>query len=139
MENQVRLTDDLLSSNEKKFQRIKILLYSDDFDFSQSLTMYLRKDYQKIITVNDRETLIQLASYLQPEIILLDINVSETLIKLIENLKSSCTKSKIFLLTSLAISQQDLVKRISKIVDKIFYQPIDLIEVNQILNFYTAD
>jgi ERCC4-related helicase len=47
--------------------------------------------------------------------------------------------SKIIIFTSSSISQQELVKQLQKIVSKIFYQPIDLVEFNQLLNFFTAD
>lgn len=139
MENQVQLTNNLLDSSERKFRRIRILLYSEDFDFAQSFSLYFRKDFQKIITVNDKETVLQIVGALQPEFIVLDTNVNESLLAFIEQLKVISPKSKLYVFTSLAISQQDMVKKLNKFVDKIFYQPIDLIEFNQILNFQTAD
>ncbi|MCX8056880.1 MAG: hypothetical protein N3F03_04645 [Ignavibacteria bacterium] len=139
MENQTQVQNNLKSNTEKKFQKIKILLYSEDFDFAQSFSLYFRKDYQKIITVNDKEIFLQIISFLKPDIIVLDINLSESLISLVQDLKYISSKSKIFIFTSHIISQQDLIKRLNKLVDKIFYQPIDLIEFNQLLSFYTTD
>lgn len=139
MENQVQLTNNLFDSSERKFRRIRILLYSEDFDFAQSFSLYFRKDFQKIITANDKETVLQIVGALHPEFIVLDTNVNESLLAFIEQLKVISSKSKLYVFTSLAISQQDMVKKLNKLVDKIFYQPIDLIEFNQILNFQTAD
>lgn len=139
MENQVQLTNNFLDSSEKKFRRIRLLLYSEDFDFAQSFSLYFRKDFQKIITVNDKETVLQIVNALHPEVIVLDTNVNDSFLAFIEQLKAISPNSRLYVFTSLAISQQDLIKRLNKLVDRIFYQPIDLIEFNQILNFHTAD
>ncbi len=139
MENELKVNNQIFGKSEKKYQRIRLLLYSEDFDFAQSFSLYFRKDYHKIITVNDRETLLQIISILKPEIIILDNLVNESLLTLAMNIKNDSPTTKIFIFTSHLISQQEIVKKLSKYVDRIFYQPIDLSEFNQVLNFYTAD
>lgn len=131
--------NNLGSRIHRKLQRIRILLYTEDFDFAQSFTLYFQKDYQKIITVNDQEVLLQIVKHIVPEIIIIDSTINTSFIKLIEQIKSFSKCSKIFIFTSSAINQQDVINQIQKEVDKIFFQPIDLVEFNQVLNFYTAD
>lgn len=135
--SQVNKIDSL--SYHKKYRRIKLLLFSEDFDFAQSFSLYFRKDYQKIITVNDEEILIQIVSSIKPEIIILDNVLSESLINIIVQLKLKSPSSKIFVFTSSSLNQQELVNKLNRMVDKIFYQPIDLIDFNQLLNYYTGD
>lgn len=139
MESNSQVNSQLSDRSNKKYQRIRLLLYSQDFDFAQSFSLYFQKDYHKIITVNDKESLIQIIQVLKPEIIILDNLVNESLINFINNIKMICPSTKIFVFTSHTISQQKIVNRLSKIADRIFYQPIDLSEFNQVLNFYTAD
>jgi hypothetical protein len=139
MENQVRQNNLVSGESHKKYRRLKILLYSEDFDFAQSFTLYFSKDFQKIITVNDREVLLQIVKSIQPEIIVIDIQLNESLYKLINQIKVISLHSRIFIFTSHTFAQQEVIKKIQKDVDKIFFQPIDLVEFNQVLNFYTAD
>ncbi len=124
---------------QKKYKRIKLLLFSEDFDFAQSFSLYFRKDYQKIITVNDEEILLQIVSTIKPEIIIIDNVLNESLINLIIQLKLKSSSSKIFVFTSSSINQLNVAKKLNQVVDKIFYQPIDLLDFNQLLNYYTGD
>ncbi|MFN4110943.1 MAG: hypothetical protein ACK4G1_01610 [Ignavibacteria bacterium] len=139
MENHLQVNKKKFGNGGKRYQKLRLLLYSEDFDFAQSFSLYFQKDYHKIITVNDQETLLQIISLLNPEIIILDNIVNESLLTLINKIKNGRPHSKVFIFTSHAISQQEIVNRLNKIVDRIFYQPIDLSEFNQALNFYTAD
>jgi DNA-binding response OmpR family regulator len=139
MEMNTQAIGKLTEKNVKKHQRIRIILYTEDFDFAQSFSLYFSKDYHKIVTVNDRETFKQIVNSIQPEIIVIDCFISENLIKLINEIKMLNADSKIIIFTSSSISQQELVKQLQKMVSKIFYQPIDLVEFNQLLNFFTAD
>lgn len=139
MEGKVQIENSNSESKKNLYRRIKIVLYSEDFDFAQSFSLYFRKDFQKIVTVNDRETFLQIVKTLQPEIIVIDITLNVSTLKLIEEVKSTSSNSKIFVFTSHPIIHQELVNQVQKQVDKVFYQPIDLVEFNQVLNFYTAD
>lgn len=139
MEDKLQVNNQLLDKGERKYQRIRLLLYSEDFDFAHSFSLYFRKDYHKIITVNDRETLLQIVEILKPEIIILDNLINESLLAFVKRIKEGSPKTKIFVFTSQLISQQEIIKKLSREVNKIFYQPIELSEFNQILNFYTAD
>jgi DNA-binding response OmpR family regulator len=133
-------SDNLISNqNQKRYKRIKILLYSEDFDFAQSFSLFFKKDFQKIVTVNDKEVFLQIIKSIQPEIIVLDIQINESALRLINELRFLSSHSKVFIFSSHPFSQQEIVKQIQKQVDKIFFQPIDLVEFNQVLNFYTAD
>lgn len=139
MEGKVQIENSNSESKKYKSRRIKILLYSEDFDFAQSFSLYFRKDFQKIVTVNDRETFLQILKTIQPEIIVIDILLNASTLKFLEEIKSASSNSKIFVFTSHPIIHQELVNQVQKQVDKVFYQPIDLVEFNQVLNFYTAD
>jgi len=139
MENHVQANNLISGDSKKKYQKIKILLYSEDFDFAQSFSLYFNKDFKKIITVNDREILVQIVKSIQPEIIVIDASLNRSLLKLIEQIKILGANSKIFIFTSHSFLYQEEVKQIQRLVDKIFYQPIDLVDFNQVLNFYTAD
>ncbi|MEJ5304450.1 MAG: hypothetical protein WHV63_00770 [Ignavibacteria bacterium] len=139
MEGKVQIENSNSESKKNLYRRIKIVLYSEDFDFAQSFSLYFRKDFQKIVTVNDRETFLQIVKTLQPEIIVIDITLNVSTLKLIEEVRSTSSNSKIFVFTSHPIIHQELVNQVQKQVDKVFYQPIDLVEFNQVLNFYTAD
>ncbi|MGB9664481.1 MAG: hypothetical protein ACPL25_06135 [Ignavibacteria bacterium] len=135
-----RQTDNLFSNDSKKrLRRIKILLYSEDFDFAQSFSLYFKKDFQKIVTVNDQTIFLEIVKFILPEIIVLDIQVNDSTFRLINEVKLLSSHSRIFIFTSHPFAQQDIVKKIQKLVDKIFFQPIDLVDFNQTLNFYTAD
>lgn len=139
MDNKIQ-TDNLIpNQNHKKYRRIKILLYSEDFDFAQSFSLFFKKDFQKIITVNDREIFLQIIKSILPEIIVLDIQINDSTLRLVNELRLLSSHSKIFIFASHPFSQNEIVKQIQKQVDKIFFQPIDLVEFNQALNFYTAD
>jgi ActR/RegA family two-component response regulator len=139
MENQVRANSWISGESKKKNQKIKVLLYSEDFDFAQSFSLYFNKDFKKIVTVNDREVLIQIVKSIQPEIIVIDSPLNLSLLKCIDQIKTLSSSSKIFIFTSHTFVHQDIAKQIQRMVDKIFFQPIDLVEFNQVLNFYTAD
>ena len=139
MENQVQANNWISGESKKKNQKIKVLLYSEDFDFAQSFSLYFNKDFKKIVTVNDREVLIQIVKSIQPEIIVIDSPLNLSLLKCIDQIKTLSSRSKIFIFTSHTFVHQDVTKQIQRMVDKIFFQPIDLVEFNQVLNFYTAD
>lgn len=139
MENTTKSNDLISTEGPKRLKRIKILLYSEDFDFAQSFSLYFKKDFQKIVTVNDREIFLQIVKFILPEIIVLDIQVNNSTLRFINDIKLLSAQSKIFIFTSHPFVQQETVKQIQKQVDKMFFQPIDLGEFNQTLNFYTAD
>lgn len=123
----------------RKFQTLRLLLFSEDFDFAQSFSLYFQKNYPKIITVNDREILIQLVETIKPQIIIIDSLLNEQILSLIRNIRQLTTESKIFVLTSLELDKQPIIYEIKKLVNKIYFQPIDLTEIYQVLNFFTAD
>lgn len=123
----------------RKFQTLRLLLFSEDFDFAQSFSLYFQKNYPKIITVNNREILIQLVETIKPQIIVIDSLLNEQILSLIRNIRQLTTESKIFVLTSLELDKQPIIYEIKKLVNKIYFQPIDLTEIYQVLNFFTAD
>lgn len=123
----------------RSFQTLRLLLFSEDFDFAQSFSLYFQKNYPKIITVNDRELFIQLVETIKPQIIVIDSLLNEQILGLIKNIRQLTSESKIFVLTSLEIDKQPIIDEIKNLVTKIYFQPIDLIEIYQMLNLYTAD
>lgn len=123
----------------KKLQTLRLLLFSEDFDFAQSFSLYFQKDYPKIITVNDREILIQIVEIVKPQIIVIDSLLTDQLLSLIKTIRELTSESKIFILTTLELGKQLIINELKEIVTKIYFQPIDLTEIYQLLNFYTAD
>ncbi len=123
----------------KRLQTLRLLLFSEDFDFAQSFSLYFQKNYPKIITVNDREIFIQIIEIVKPQIIVIDSLLNDQLLSLIKTIRELTSESKIFVLTTLELDKQSIINELKEFVTKIYFQPIDLTDIYQLLNFYTAD
>ncbi len=136
--NENRITVNKREQSRKE-SKLKFVLYTEDFDFAQSISLYFQKEFHKVSTTNDEEILIQIVKSIQPDFVILDISISESLITLVEQLKKSGERIRIILFTSPTISKNETLSKLQNIVDQIFFQPIDIIEFNQLVNFYSAD
>ncbi len=136
--NENRITVNKREQSRKE-SKLKFVLYTEDFDFAQSISLYFQKESHKVSTTNDEEILIQIVKSIQPDFVILDISISESLITLVEQLKKSGERIRIILFTSPTISKNETLSKLQNIVDQIFFQPIDIIEFNQLVNFYSAD
>lgn len=115
-------------------KNLSFLLLTEDLDFAQSLSMLFRKDFHKVITVNDRETFFTILKTIQPNFIVIDSLLNESLFRLLLQVKSNAPGSKIYVFTSHKYENSELEHKIKGLTDKLFYQPIDLNEfTNQIL------
>ncbi len=123
--NENRITVNKREQSRKE-SKLKFVLYTEDFDFAQSISLYFQKESHKVSTTNDEEILIQIVKSIQPDFVILDISISESLITLVEQLKKSGERIRIILFTSPTISKNETLSKLQNIVDQIFFQPIDI-------------
>ncbi|GEM_PF-1629568 len=118
---------------------LTFLLYTEDLDFAQSLSMLFRRDFHKVITVNDRENFLSIIKFIKPNFIIIDSLLNESLYNLLLQIKSHATNSKVYVFTSYRYEQTELEHKLKSLVDRTFFQPIDLSEFTQEILFQAGD
>lgn len=111
----------------------RILLYTNDLDFSQSLSLLFKEEFKFIFT-NDKNSLIDALQSLKPNILIIDSMINEKLIQLLEEIKAIYSNGKIILLTTLFSAKSDYIKKVQQMVDKLCQQPIDPDELTKTLH-----
>lgn len=110
----------------------RILLYTNDLDFSQSLSLLFKEEF-KITFTNDKNSLKDSLQFLKPNMLIIDSMINEKLIQLLEEIKSLYPNCKIILLTTLFSAKSDYIKKVQQMVDKLCQQPIDPDELTKTL------
>lgn len=110
-----------------------VLLFSPDLDLCTSLTLLLQNRF-KIVTTTQFEFVHKIVDTLNPHILIADLTPSEKLVDSITRLKADVPNLKIILFLDSWINYKKIESSLMKIADAIFYQPIDLIEINKKLD-----
>lgn len=111
-----------------------VLLFSPDPDLCTSLTLLLQNRF-KIMTTTQFEFVHKIVDTLKPHILIADLTPSEKLLDSIIRLKTDIPNLKLILFLDSWINYKKIESSLVKIADAIFYQPIDLIEINKKLDF----
>lgn len=110
-----------------------VLLFSPDLDLCTSLTLLLQNRF-RIVTTTQFEFVHKIVDTLKPHILIADLTPSEKLVDSISRLKTDVPSLKIILFLDSWINYKKIESSLMKIADAIFYQPIDLIEINKKLD-----
>lgn len=110
-----------------------VFLLSPDLDLCTSLTLLLQNRF-KIVTTTQFEFVHKIVDTLKPHIFIADLKPSEKLVDSITRLKTDFPNLKIILFLDSWINYKKIESSLMKIADAIFYQPIDLIEINKKLD-----
>jgi DNA-binding NtrC family response regulator len=115
----------------------KIILYSSDFTMSFSLLMYLKDRYNITVSM-DNEDLIKIIKCTKFDLVLLDMEPSDKMEKLCEEIKTASPHVPIVLVYVYKNQNKDFDLKIRKYADFIFYKPFDLNEVTKELSILTG-
>lgn len=107
----------------------RILIYSVDNDFCQSLTLLFQSKYHVFSTI-DINKIVEISEKENIDLVLVDsINSDERVFLHVKKLKNLLPEIKIVLLYVYKFSYIEMEKRYREIVDGLFYKPVDIYQV----------
>jgi DNA-binding NarL/FixJ family response regulator len=120
---------DFRGKNEVNVKKT-IFLFSPDPDFCTSFALLLQNRFQ-IVTTTRFEFIHKIANTLRPHIFIADFKTSEKIVEFLVQMKNKTPTLKIILLLDSWINYKTIESTLKKTVDAIYYQPIDLTDINK--------
>ncbi|MBM4176628.1 MAG: hypothetical protein FJ213_10730 [Ignavibacteria bacterium] len=112
----------------------KVLLFSPDLHLCASFTLLLQ-DRFKVVTTTEGDFVEKILDLIKPDLLITDLSPNEKSADSLRALKEKIPNLKIILFLDSWITNKGVESSLNKIVDAIFYQPIDLTEINRRLDF----
>ncbi len=110
-----------------------IIIYSPDKDLNVSLSMVLQ-DFFNVITTEDIETLAEYAALHKADLVIADATPTEALRRRFEKLKEAQRRLRIIMIYVSQFTEKEMKKQFEKVVDEVFYKPIELSELIDSIN-----
>jgi DNA-binding response OmpR family regulator len=110
-----------------------IIIYSPDKDLNVSLSMVLQ-DFFNVITTEDIETLAEYTALHKADLVIADATPTEALRRRFEKLKEAQRRLRIIMIYVSQFTEKEMKKQFEKVVDEVFYKPIELSELIDSIN-----
>lgn len=107
-----------------------ILFYSPDLNLLSNLMMYFNDRYS-VTTTTNLSTLSRIVSSKEFDLLILDAEPTEKVEKICEEIKTSENPVPVILTYVFTSQLKNMDHRIRRVIDAIFYKPIDLKEVTE--------
>lgn len=105
-----------------------ILFYSPDLNLLSNLMMYFNDRYS-VTTTTNLSTLSRIVSSKEFDLLILDAEPTEKVERICEEIKTSENPVPVILTYVFTSQLKNMDHRIRRVIDAIFYKPIDLKEV----------
>lgn len=110
-----------------------ILFYSPDLNLLSNLQMYFNDRYS-VTTTTNLSALSKFLSSKEFDLLILDAEPSEKVEKICQEIKSSDNSVPVILTYVFTNQLKTMDQKIRRVIDAIFYKPIDLKEVTEKIN-----
>ncbi len=118
-------------------EKKKVFLLSPDLHLCASFTLLLKNRF-KVVTSTEQEFAEKIIELIQPDLFIADMKTNNNSVEIFQKLKVDNPKIKVILFLDSWVMNKGIESRLKKVVDAIYYQPIDLTEVDRELDLITS-